>query len=101
MEFTPERRRSIRRRLEPLLAGLDPEIHFIQVIVDSKRENLGVVVQKADRPAMLRLDYVSYISIPDDELRATLAQQLQTKKILPADDGASPNSPKPENTTPD
>lgn len=101
MELTTERRRSIRRRLEPLLAELDPEIHFIQVIVDSKRENLGVVVQKADQPAMLRLDYVSYISIPDDELRASLVQQLQAKKILPAGDGASPATSKPESATPD
>lgn len=101
MELTSERRRSIRRRLEPLLAELDPEIHFIQVIVDSKRENLGVVVQKADRPALLRLDYVRYISIADDELRASLVQQLQAKRILATGDGASPHPSKPEETTPD
>lgn len=82
MELTPERKRSIRRRLEPLLAELDPEIKFIQVILDSSRENLGVVVQKADRPAMLRLDFIRYVSMPDAELRATVAWQLQAKKVI-------------------
>ena len=85
MELTAERKRSIRRRLEPLLAELDPELKFIQVILDSSRENLGVVVQKDDQPAMLRLDFIHYISMPDGELRDTIARQLQAKKILPAD----------------
>ncbi|HKZ51814.1 MAG TPA: hypothetical protein VJ085_00890 [Candidatus Acidoferrales bacterium] len=85
MELTAERKRSIRRRLEPLLAELDPELKFIQVILDSSRENLGVVVQKDDQPAMLRLDFIHYISMPDGELRDTIARQLRAKKILPAD----------------
>ena len=85
MELTAERKRSIRRRLEPLLAELDPELKFIQVILDSSRENLGVVVQKDDQPAMLRLDFIHYISMPDGELRDTIAWQLRAKKILPAD----------------
>ena len=84
MELTPERKQSIRRRLEPLLAGLDPELKFIEVILDSSRENLGVVAQKDDQPVMLRLDFVRYVSMPEAELRATIAQQLRAKNILPA-----------------
>ncbi len=83
MELSRERKRSIRRRLEPLLAELDPQLQFIEVILDSSRTNLGVVVQKDERPAMLRLDFVRYVSMPDSELRATLAAQLRQKKILP------------------
>lgn len=82
MELTPERKRSIRRRLEPMLAELDPGIHFIEVFLDSRRENLGVVVQKEDHPVMLRLDFVRYVSMPEAELRAALAEQLQKKRIL-------------------
>ncbi len=81
MELTPERKRSIRRRLEPLLAALDPELKFIQVILDSRRENLGVVAQKEDQPVMLRLDFVRYVSMPDAELRDTILQQLQQRGI--------------------
>ncbi len=85
MELTAERKRAVRRRLEPLLAALDPELKFVQVILDSSRENLGVVVQKDDRPAMLRLDFIRYISMPDTELKEIIAQQLRAKKVLPAD----------------
>ncbi|MFQ5778881.1 MAG: hypothetical protein ACE5IP_12825 [Terriglobia bacterium] len=83
MELTPERKRSIRRRLEPLLAALDPELSCIEIILDADRKNLGVVLQKADRPAMLRLDFVRYVSISDAELRSTLAGQLRAKKMIP------------------
>jgi hypothetical protein len=84
MELTPERKRSIRQRLEPLLDGLDPELKFIEVFLDSTRENLGVVVQKIERPALLRLDFVRYVSMPDAELRATLEQQLRARGMLGA-----------------
>ncbi|MFQ5724020.1 MAG: hypothetical protein ACE5G6_05965 [Terriglobia bacterium] len=83
MELTAERKLSIRRRLEPLLAGLDPKLKFVQVIIDSERKNLGIVVQKNDRPAILRLDFVRYISMPEAELRATLRDQLQRKRLVP------------------
>jgi len=85
MELTPERKRSIRRRLEPMLAEFDPQLKFIEVFLDSSRENLGVVVQKDDRPGLLRLDFVRYISMPDTELRETLAQQLRAKGLLSSD----------------
>lgn len=89
MELTPERKRGIRKRLEPLLAALDPEIHFIEVFLDSSRENLAVVVQKDDRPALLRLDYIRYISMPDSELRATIVEQLSAKKLIPPQPGVA------------
>ncbi|MFQ5696121.1 MAG: hypothetical protein ACE5HB_09045 [Terriglobia bacterium] len=82
MELTPERKRSIRRRLEPLLAALDPEIEYIEAFLDSTRENLGVVVQKDDRPAVVRLDFVRYVSMPETDLRAALIKQLRAKKVL-------------------
>jgi hypothetical protein len=83
MELTTERKRAVRRRLEPLLAELDPGLKFIQVILDSSRENLGVILQKEDQPAMLRLDFIRYISMADTELQEIIAQQLRAKKILP------------------
>ena len=84
MELSAERKRSIRRRLEPLLAGLDPQLKFIEVILDSTRTNLGVVAQKDDRPVILRLDFVRYVSMPEEELRQALTEQLVQKRILPA-----------------
>ena len=89
MELTPERKRGIRRRIEPMLAALDPELKYIEVFLDSSRENLAVVVQKDDRPALLRLDYIRYISMPDSELRATIVEQLSAKKLIAAEPNVS------------
>jgi hypothetical protein len=82
MELTPERKRSIRERLEPLLAAMDPELRFVEVILDSERRHLGVVVQKDDRPAVLRFDFVRYVSMPEAELRASLEEQLRNRRML-------------------
>jgi len=82
VELSPERKRSIRARIEPLLAEFDPEIDLIELILDSGKQHLGVVVQKAERPAMLRLDWLRYVSMPEGELRETLLTQLRHKGLL-------------------
>ncbi|MGH9788246.1 MAG: hypothetical protein ACRD4U_06045 [Candidatus Acidiferrales bacterium] len=82
MELTPERKRSIRQRLEPLLAAMDPDLRFVEVILDSERRNLGVVVQKQDQPAVLRFDFVRYVSMPEAELRSSLEEQLRKRKMV-------------------
>ncbi len=82
MELTPERKRSIRQRLEPLLAALNPELKFVEVILDSERRNLGIIVQKDDLPAVLRFDFVRYVSMPEAELRSSLEEQLRSRKMI-------------------
>lgn len=83
MELSPERKRSIRRRIEPLLVAFDPELHLIELLLDSTKEHLGIVVQKNDQPLLLRLDWLRYVSMSDSELRETLSTQLRAKKFLP------------------
>lgn len=82
MELSPERKRSIRARIEPLLAEFDSEITLIELILDSGKQHLGLVVQKGERPAMLRLDWLRYVSMPEVELRETLLTQLRHKGFL-------------------
>lgn len=84
MELSPERKRSLRRRIEPLLAELDPELYLVEFLLDSTKQNLGIVVQKNDQPAVLRLDWIRYVSMADAELRQTLKTQLQAKKMIAA-----------------
>lgn len=84
MELSPERKRSLRRRIEPLLAELDPELCLVEFLLDSTKQNLGIVVQKDDQPAVLRLDWIRYVSMAEEELRQTLKTQLQAKKMLSA-----------------
>ena len=81
MDLSAERKRSIRKRLEPLLAEFDPEMKFITVFLDSGRKNLALVAQKDDHPLMLRLDYLRYVSMPDDEIRQTLGEQLRRRNL--------------------
>lgn len=83
MELSPERKRSIRRRIEPFLAESDPELHLIELLLDSSKQHLGIVVQKDDRPAVLRLDWLRYVSMPDAELRDSLTVQLRAKNLIP------------------
>lgn len=82
MDFSPERKKSIRKRLEPILAGFDPELKFITVFLDSGRKNLAVVAEKGDHPLVLRLDFLRYVSMPDDEIRHSLAEQLARRRNL-------------------
>jgi hypothetical protein len=92
VELSPERKRSIRRRIEPLLAEYDPEIHLLELLLDSTKQHLGIVVQKEDRPAVLRLDWLRYVSMPDAELRDSLFSQLAAKNF-PRDQTPVPSSP--------
>lgn len=82
MELSPERKRSLRRRIEPLLAEVDSEIQLLELLLDSTKQHLGIVVQKDDQPAVLRLDWLRYVSMPDAELRDTLLAQLRAKKLI-------------------
>lgn len=84
MELSPERKRSLRRRIGPLLAELDPELYLVEFLLDSTKQNLGIVVQKNDQPAVLRLDWIRYVSMAEEELRQTLKTQLQAKKMIAA-----------------
>ena len=83
VELSSDRKRSIRRRIEPFLAESDPELHLIELLLDSGKQHLGIVVQKDDRPAVLRLDWLRYVSMPDLELKETLAAQLRARKLIP------------------
>ena len=82
MDLSHERKRSIRDRLAPMLAGFDPDLHFITVFLDSSRTNLAIVAQKDDHPVVLRLDFLRYVSMPDNELRDILVEQLRRRPLL-------------------
>ncbi|MFQ5816612.1 MAG: hypothetical protein ACE5H2_01475 [Terriglobia bacterium] len=82
--MSPERKRSLRRRIEPLLAAFDPKLHLIELLLDSTKQHLGIVVQKDEQPILLRLDWLRYVSMSDSELRDTFFTQLHAKKLRPS-----------------
>lgn len=81
MLLSAERRTRIRQRLEPILKEYDPELQFISVFVDSTREFLGVVVQRGERPILLKFRWVDFISNPDSSLHEEVFAQLQQKLV--------------------
>ena len=55
------------------------ELQFIAVFVDSTREFLGMVVQLAERPMLLKFRWVDFISTPQAALREAVFTQLNQK----------------------
>lgn len=82
MQLGVERRARIRHRLDPILKEYDPEMEFVTVFVDSKREDLGVVAQLGEQPLLLKFRWVDFISVPDDLLRQEVFSQLNQKLNL-------------------
>ncbi len=80
--LSEERRQKILERVGGLLAGIDPEVHLLDVLLDSTREQLALVMQKGEWPIVLGMDYLDYVSHRDEELRSRL--EVGLKKRLEA-----------------
>ena len=74
-----ERRRQISERVRRVLAALDPEVQFLDVVLDSTRTQLALVLQKGEWPIVLGIDYLDYVSHGDEELSQRLAEGLQQR----------------------
>lgn len=77
MALSPERKQNIRHRIEPILIDFDPELKLIEILLDSTRQYLALVVQSGEHPRILRLDYLLYVRMTEAELRESLRQQLE------------------------
>ena len=79
MNLTQERKLRIRQKVEPPLAPLDPQLKLIEILVESTRQYLGTVVQRIDRPMVLRVEWVTCASISPAELQEHLAEQIRQR----------------------
>ena len=79
MNLTQERKLRIRQKVEPLLAALDPHLKLVEILVESTRQYLGFVVQRIDRPMVLRVEWITYASIDAAELQQHLAEQIRER----------------------
>lgn len=82
MQLGPQAKEHIRSRVEPVLQQLDPQLEFIEILVDSARRQLGFVLQKDDRPIVLGMDWLIFVAITEPELKQNLATQLETRGLL-------------------
>ena len=64
-----ERRQKILERVGGLLRQIDPDVKLHEVILDSTRQQLAFVTQKGDRPIVLGMSWLDYVSRRDEELK--------------------------------
>ena len=74
-----ERRQRILERVGGLLAGIDPEVHLLDVLLDSTRQQLAFVMQKGEWPIVLGMNWLDYVSHRDEELSTQLAEGLKKR----------------------
>jgi len=74
-----ETRQKIMRRVQVLLAAIDPEVHLLDVILDSTRQQLAFVMQKGEWPIVVGMNWLDYVSHRDDDLKARLDEGLNQR----------------------
>ena len=74
--LTEERRKQVFERLAGLVAAMDPEVQLLEVVLDSTREQLAVILQKGEWPLVLAMNWMEFVSASDDALRHGLREKL-------------------------
>lgn len=74
-----ETRHKILRRVRGLLASIDPEVHLLDVILDSTRQQLAFLMQKGEWPLVVGMTWLDYVSHRDEELKYRLEQGLKQR----------------------
>ena len=77
--LSEDREHKILERTRPLLTAVDPEVHLINVILDSTRQQLAFVMQKGETPFVVGLNWLDYVSHRDEDLREILAKSLKER----------------------
>ena len=75
--LSEERKDKILERVAALLREIDPEVRLHDVLLDSTRQQLAFVMQKADWPIVLGMNWLDYVSHGDGELQNRLAEGLK------------------------
>jgi len=74
-----ETKQKILRRVRGLLASIDPEVHLLDVVLDSTRQQLAFVMQKGEWPLVVGMTWLDYVSHRDEELKNRLEQGLKQR----------------------
>ena len=74
-----ERRQKIIERVGALLHEIDPEVRLYEVILDSTRQQLAFITKKGERPIVLGMNWLDYVSHRDEELKQRLQECLKKR----------------------
>jgi len=77
-----ERRRQILSRVTPLVQAADPEVHLLEVLLDSTRQQLAFVMQKGEWPIVVGMNWLDYVSHRDEELQEKLKEGIERRLEL-------------------
>ena len=72
-------KQKILRRVRGLLASIDPEVHLLDIVLDSTRQQLAFVMQKGEWPLVVGMTWLDYASHRDEELKNRLEQGLKQR----------------------
>lgn len=72
-----DRRQKILERVGALLREIDPEIKLHEVILDSTRQQLAFITQKGERPIVIGMNWLDYVSHRDEDLKLRLREALE------------------------
>jgi len=78
--ISEERRQSILQRATGLLAQIDKDVQLHDVILDSTRQQLVLVMQKNDLPVLVGLSYLDYVSHRDEDFKQFLREGLAKRE---------------------
>jgi len=74
-----ETKQKIVRRVQGLLSAIDPDVHLLDVILDSTRQQLAFVMQKGEWPIVVGMGWLDYVSHRDEDLKNRLGQGLHLR----------------------
>lgn len=77
--LSEKRRIKVLERVGRLIREVDPAVNLHEVLLDSTRQQLAFVMQKGEWPIVLGMNYLDYVSLRDEELRARLSSGLQQR----------------------
>ncbi len=77
--LSEDRRQKVLDRVGRLMKEVDAEARLNEVLLDSTRQQLAFVLQKGEWPVVIGMNYLDYVSLRDDDLKARLAAAFQQR----------------------
>ncbi|MGH9795320.1 MAG: hypothetical protein ACRD5G_11140 [Candidatus Acidiferrales bacterium] len=77
--LSEDRRQKVLDRVGRLMKEVDADARVNEVLLDSTRQQLAFVLQKGEWPIVIGMNYLDYVSLRDDDLKASLAAAFQQR----------------------
>jgi hypothetical protein len=75
-----ETRKRILERIRSILASIDPDVHLLDVVLDSTRTQLAIMLQKGEFPIVLGMEWLDFVSHKNEDLANLLREGLTNRQ---------------------